>query len=153
MMTTVRNLLMITVMKYIRQQPFFPQWRHDIDKMLWGCLHPSFHCFLFPCVCVSLVCLSLLYLSLILNDYKYLSISLFPASFQSPECHRHVNLLCCSFDVILIIRQCLHFPYSFLDHVLPALHPIQVSFQWLVENFDRHEVVLHVACQPVAGGL
>lgn len=82
-----------------------------------------------------------------------MAISLFALSFQSPECHCRVHLLCCSFDVVLILRQTPHFLLSFLDHVLPALHPIQVPFQRLVEKFDRHEVVLRVARQSVAGGL
>lgn len=76
-----------------------------------------------------------------------------PSLHKSPECHCGVDLLCCGIDVVLILHQILHLLLGFLNHVLPALHPVQVPLQRLIEKFGRHEVVLNVARQPVAGGL
>ena len=73
-----------------------------------------------------------------------------PSAFHSPGSHRGVNSLRHGFDVILILQQGLHLLLGFLDHILPGLHLVQVSFQGLVEELERHEVVLDVVCQPVA---
>lgn len=97
---------------------------------------------------VILKCSAAIHNNELLTQWVYKSVSS-----SSPKCHCGVDLLCCGVDVVLILHQILHLLLSFLNHVLPALHPIQVPLQRLVEKFGCHEVVLNVACQPVAGGL
>lgn len=69
----------------------------------------------------------------------------------SPERHRCVDLLRCSFDAVLILRQALHLLHRFLDHRVPAAHLVQVPFQRLIQELDGHQLVFHVARQMVAG--
>lgn len=73
--------------------------------------------------------------------------------FCSPERHGCVDLLRCSFDAELILHQALHFLHRFLNHHVPAAHLVQVPFQRLVQEFDGHHVVFHVACDVVASVL
>lgn len=72
---------------------------------------------------------------------------------ESPERHRCVDLLCCSFDAVLILRQALHFLHRFLGHHVPPAHLVQVPFQRLIQELHGHHVVFHVARQMVAGVL
>lgn len=51
----------------------------------------------------------------------------------SPEHHCCVDLLRCSFDLILILCQSFHLLLGLLHHLPPAFHPIHAPFQGLVE--------------------
>lgn len=73
--------------------------------------------------------------------------------FSSPERHGCVDLLRCSFDAVLILRQALQFLHRFLDHHVPAAHLLQVPFQRLIQESDGHRVVFHVARHMVASVL